>query len=68
MRVRLSEKGLKLRDLVSQMFDRHVEALANTDLGEEGFQGLNDTLLRLERFWNGRTISSVPGRVANSRL
>ncbi|MDU8943902.1 MarR family winged helix-turn-helix transcriptional regulator [Ovoidimarina sediminis] len=52
VRVRLTEKGQDVRDVVAGLFDRHVNGMA----GRSGFgpAGLNETnacLARLERFW-----------------
>jgi DNA-binding MarR family transcriptional regulator len=52
VRLRLSDKGLKLRDKLSEMFERHVESLGSIDMPAETLRGVNDTLLKLERFWS----------------
>ncbi|MGP1396147.1 MAG: MarR family winged helix-turn-helix transcriptional regulator [Inquilinaceae bacterium] len=54
VRVRLSEKGLALRDRLSEMFDSHVEALDQGNFTDDALGSLNDALLKLERFWTGR--------------
>jgi DNA-binding MarR family transcriptional regulator len=64
VRVRLSDKGLELRDKLSAMFDRHVEALAGMDISSQSLAGLNDSLRRLERFWSGRLGSTIGGVAA----
>ena len=53
VRVRLTDKGLELRRLVSDLFARHAEALPMR--GIDGFDELdrvNATLRRVERFWS----------------
>lgn len=55
IRIRLSEKGLKLRDILSEMFQKHETALQGTDISSEKLQQLMDTMRRLERFWAGQT-------------
>jgi DNA-binding MarR family transcriptional regulator len=55
IRVRLSDKGLKLRDLVSEMFARHVEKIKGTELTDERIENVGATLKMLERFWASQT-------------
>ncbi len=54
VRVRLSDKGLRLRDCVSNMFARHIETLKDSDLTEEAFNEINAGLVKVEQFWSGR--------------
>lgn len=54
LRVRLSEKGLLLRERISEMFERHSVELSNGDLDNDALNELNHSLLKLERFWTGR--------------
>jgi DNA-binding MarR family transcriptional regulator len=49
--VRLTEKGVKLRDRLSAMHQRHAEMLSQADLSADGLQAVSVTLRRLERFW-----------------
>ena len=55
IRVKLSEKGIELNTLLSDMFARHEGQIASTDITDEGLSGLNDTLKKLERFWANQT-------------
>lgn len=55
IRVKLTEKGRNLRDVINDMFDRHVEKMKDTDLTDEEFADLNKTLKMLERFWERET-------------
>jgi DNA-binding MarR family transcriptional regulator len=54
VRVRLSDKGLELREKLGAMFARHNDALPDAELNDKTLSDLNDTLLRLERFWSNR--------------
>src|SRR5437660_686481 len=49
IRVRLTEKGTKLRDRVSVMHQRHQEMLSQTALRMDDLQAAGITLRRLER-------------------
>jgi DNA-binding MarR family transcriptional regulator len=49
--VRLTEKGIKLRDSLTVMHKRHAEMLSQTALGADDLQAAGVTLRRLERFW-----------------
>jgi DNA-binding MarR family transcriptional regulator len=51
IRVRLTEKGTKLRDRVSVMLDRHLEMLSQAALNMDDLHTAGVTLRRLERFW-----------------
>ena len=55
IRVKLSPKGKELCDAISEMFGRHEDAIANSDLPEEALKGMNATLKRIERFWASQT-------------
>jgi DNA-binding MarR family transcriptional regulator len=52
-RVRLTEKGAKLRDRLQSMHQRHVEMLDQAAITKEELQAATVTLRRLERFWSG---------------
>jgi DNA-binding MarR family transcriptional regulator len=49
--VRLTAKGIKLRDSLTVMHQRHAEMLPQAALSAEDLQGAGATLRRLERFW-----------------
>ncbi len=52
VRVRLTEKGRKLRMMVAELFDRHADALEGKGMpGAEGLEEVNTALRRMERFW-----------------
>ena len=52
VRVRLSEKGLDLRERISQMFERQLGALEKAGFSDEELVRTNETMHRLERFWS----------------
>jgi len=49
--VRLTERGIKLRDGLTAMHQRHAEMLSQTTLSADDLQASGITLRRLERFW-----------------
>src|SRR5260370_2811575 len=49
--VRLTEKGIRLRDSLTVMHQRHAEMLPQPALSAEDLQGAGPTLRRLERCW-----------------
>jgi DNA-binding MarR family transcriptional regulator len=49
--VRLTEKGIKLRDGLIAMHRRHAEMLSRTAVSADDLQAAGVTLRRLERFW-----------------
>ncbi len=51
VRVRLTDKGLKLRDTLAEVFEKQVSNLGRAYLEESALAGINETLKRLERFW-----------------
>ena len=61
--VRLSEKGKKLRDELSNMHERHLVMLKETSLKPEDLQIAGVALKRLERFWT-RASDLVQRRMA----
>jgi DNA-binding MarR family transcriptional regulator len=52
VRVRLTDKGRKLRDAVSAMYQRHLEMLGQTSITEDDLEGARAMLERLGRFWS----------------
>jgi DNA-binding MarR family transcriptional regulator len=52
VRVKLTDKGRKLRLMVAELFDRHADALESKGmLGADGLDDVNNALRRMERFW-----------------
>lgn len=53
VRVRLTEKGRRIRDIVQELFNRHAEGLEKLDLlGMNGLESMIGTLKRVERYWS----------------
>ena len=55
IRVKLSEKGKNLKDGITDMFRRHEEVIAGTELTDERLGEVNKTMRMLERFWARQT-------------
>ena len=51
VRVKLSEKGKNLHNVIFNMFERHQSVIKNSDIEESAFNEMNDVLRRIERFW-----------------
>jgi hypothetical protein len=52
VRVRLTDKGREVRDVVAGLFGRHAEGLSSKGvLGVDGMATVNTTLQRVERYW-----------------
>ena len=52
VRVRLTEKGRRVRGQLSDLFARHAEGLAKRGLIDpEGMENINQSLKRMERYW-----------------
>jgi len=51
IRVRLTEKGTKLRDRVNAMLQRHLDMLPQATVHVDDLQAVGVTLRRLEQFW-----------------
>ena len=51
IRVKLSDKGIELRDLITAMFQRHEAKIQGTDLTPDRLEALNKTMRLMERFW-----------------
>ncbi len=61
VRVRLSEKGLSLRDQLREMFDRQLEGLQQVNISEASLNHLNESLVQIERYWVGRLGYTIGG-------
>ncbi len=55
IRVRLSDKGMELKTMISEMFDKHVKKISGTELTDERLDEATQTLKMLERFWASMT-------------
>ncbi|SNX73868.1 MarR family transcriptional regulator [Cereibacter ovatus] len=52
VRVRLTEKGRKVRQILTDLFARHAEGLDRRGvLGVAGMEDINHALRRMERYW-----------------
>lgn len=52
VRVRLTEKGRHIRDVVSELFERHASGLKSKGvLGDDGIDQITTSLRRVERYW-----------------
>ena len=52
VRVRLTQSGRDIRDLVAKLFARHAEGLIEKGvLGPEGIDDITHSLKRMERYW-----------------
>ena len=52
VRVRLTEKGRSIRDIVAELFARHADGLQSKGvLGSEGIEDITSPLRRVERYW-----------------
>ncbi|SIT12626.1 transcriptional regulator, MarR family [Roseivivax lentus] len=52
VRVKLTDKGREIRDLVEGLFARHAEGLeAKGVLGPDGLEDITHALRRMERYW-----------------
>jgi DNA-binding MarR family transcriptional regulator len=52
VRVRLTDKGRRVRAMLADLFMRHAEALDRRGMvGVEAMEGINVSLRRMERFW-----------------
>lgn len=53
VRVKLTDKGRKLRDVVARLFAQHAEGLVARDvLDADTMDGLTRALRRMERYWS----------------
>ena len=52
VRVRLTEKGRAIRDVVGDLFERHADGLRGKGvLGDDGIDLITTSLRRVERYW-----------------
>jgi len=52
IRVKLSDKGLKLWDSINDMFAKHSEALSTSEVDLEDLKECNQVFHKLESFWS----------------
>jgi DNA-binding MarR family transcriptional regulator len=52
VRVKLTEKGRRVRSVLNELFGRHAEGLERRGLiGASGMEDINSSLKRMERYW-----------------
>lgn len=52
VRVRLTQKGRDIRDIVAGLFERHADGLQSKGvLGHDGIDQITSSLRRVERYW-----------------
>lgn len=52
VRVKLTERGREIRNIVAELFERHADGLKDKGvLGQEGLADITDSLKRVERYW-----------------
>ncbi len=52
VRVRLTERGREIRDVVTSLFTRHAEGLETKGvIGSDGIEQITSSLKRVERYW-----------------
>lgn len=52
VRVRLTEKGRRVRGMLTELFQRHAEGLAKRGLVDvNNMENMNQSLKRMERYW-----------------
>jgi len=53
VRVKLTDKGRHIRDVVSELFGRHADGLQQKGvLGPDGIDDISRSLKRMERYWS----------------
>jgi DNA-binding MarR family transcriptional regulator len=57
VRIKLTEKGVDVRDIVEQLYQKHVRTVEQVGgISSEEFGSLNKALHRLERFWTDQIL------------
>jgi DNA-binding MarR family transcriptional regulator len=57
VRIKLTDKGREVRDIVDTLYHKHVASVAQVGgIGGEEFAALNKSLQRLERFWTDQIL------------
>ncbi len=55
IRVKLSEKGLDLKNMISDMFKRHETEIQGSEITDDRLNEVSETMKMLERFWAQQT-------------
>ena len=57
VRIKLTEKGIDVRDIVEQLYQKHVRTVEQVGgINADEFSSLNKALHRLERFWTDQIL------------
>jgi DNA-binding MarR family transcriptional regulator len=57
VRVRLTDKGQAVADIVSKLYHRHIQSIEQVGgIARDDFKALNKSLQRLERFWTDQIL------------
>ena len=57
VRIKLTEKGVDVRDIVEQLYQKHVRTVEQVGgISSDEFGSLNKALHRLERFWTDQIL------------
>lgn len=57
VRVRLTDDGQEIADVVAALYERHIETVEKVGgISVEDFQSMNKSLKRLERFWTDQIL------------
>ncbi len=57
VRISLSDKGLEIRQIVSELYERHINTIEQVGgVNADDFVSLNKSLQRLERFWTDQIL------------
>lgn len=57
VRISLSDKGIEVREIVSELYDRHINTIEQLGgVSSDDFMVLNKSLQRLERFWTDQIL------------
>ncbi len=57
VRIKLTEKGVEVRDIVEQLYQKHVRTVEQVGgITNDEFGALNKALHRLERFWTDQIL------------
>ena len=57
VRIKLTEKGVEVRDIVEQLYQKHVRTVEKVGgISGDEFASLNKALHRLERFWTDQIL------------
>lgn len=53
VRVRLTDQGIRVREIVAELFERHAQGLLGRNvIGEPGMTDMTNALRRMERYWS----------------